>query len=259
MDRSSAAIEGVSKGFTGHGGTAFALALLVACVPIIGCASAPGQRASGEDAVETPVPAEGAMSRADVPVGETAGPQTERPPRSPVERREADREWSHAPSGMRFPVEVAGFQRDGMTTYHDSGDDMSVGYHRLDDATAMMATVYIYPTWRYGAQIDQQFEDAKAAVLRHRDGAELLADGPMRIFQRGEFRTGRRAHFLVRDPKGKRPLIVSHLFLFEHGPWFIKYRATFPAEQHEACDEALLEFMAALIWPDVQPGRLAQR
>ena len=169
-----------------------------------------------------------------------------------------DRDLSHAPSGMRFPIQVEGFQRDGMAKYDDQGDDVSVGYHRLDEQMAMMATVYIYPTHRYGG-MDSQFGEARDAVLRNRKGSELLAEGDMQIFQRGEYRNGRRAHFLVRDPKGDRPLVVSHLFLFEYGPWFIKYRATFPADQHEACDEALLKFMSALPWPDIHPGRLARR
>ena len=169
-----------------------------------------------------------------------------------------DRDLSHAPSGMRFPMLVEGFQRDGMARYDDQGDDVSVGYHRLDEQMAMMATVYIYPTHRYGG-MDSQFGEARDAVLRNRKGSELLAEGDMQIFQRGEYRNGRRAHFLVRSPEGDRPLVVSHLFLFEYGPWFIKYRATFPADQHEVCDEALLKFMSALPWPDVHPGRLARR
>lgn len=166
---------------------------------------------------------------------------------------------AHAASGMRFPLEVEGFQRDGMSRYDQSGDDVSVGYHRLDAQMALTATVYIYPSIRYGGDLDRQFDEARDAVLRNRKGAELIGQGEMRLFQRGTYHNGRRAHFLVKDPTGERPLVVSHLFMFMHGPWFIKYRATFPADQHEACDEALLRFMAALPWPDVTPGVLARR
>ncbi|HRE92277.1 MAG TPA: hypothetical protein PK095_24390, partial [Myxococcota bacterium] len=129
----------------------------------------------------------------------------------------------------------------------------------LDAQMVLTATVYIYPTVRYGGDLDRQFGEARDAVLRNRKGAELIGQGEMRLFQRGAYHNGRRAHFLVKDPTGERPLVVSHLFLFMHGPWFIKYRATFPADQHEACDDALLRFMAALPWPDLAPGVLARR
>lgn len=166
---------------------------------------------------------------------------------------------SHQASGMRFPLEVAGLQRDGMSRYDKRGDDVSVGYHRLDATMALTATVYIFPSDRYGGDLDVQFSEARDAVTRNRQGAELLAQGDMQLFQRGEYKTGRRAHFLVKDPSGQRPVVVSHLFVFQHGPWFIKYRATFPADQHEVCDDVLLRFMAALPWPDVANGVLAQR
>lgn len=170
-----------------------------------------------------------------------------------------DADLSHMASGMRFPIEVAGLLRVGMSRYDKRGDDVSVGYHHLDNTMALTATVYIFPADRYGGDIDVQFSEARDAVLRNRQGAELLAQGDMQLFQRGEYKTGRRAHFSVKDPSGQRPMMVSHLFLFRHGPWFIKYRATFPAEQHDVCDDALLRFMAALPWPEVAPGVLAER
>lgn len=190
----------------------------------------------------------------EIPGGSThAGSTAEDPP------SQLTPDLAHAASGMRFPVEVEGFQRDGMSRYDQRGDDVSVGYHRLDAQMALTATVYIYPTVHYGGDLDRQFGEARDAVLRNRKGAELIGQGEMRLFQRGTYHNGRRAHFLVKDPTGERPLVVSHLFMFMHGPWFIKYRATFPAEQHEACDDALLRFMAALPWPDVAPGVLAGR
>ncbi len=221
------------------------VATLVVPVAMVGCATVDSSVPAAGERVELAVPSEPSGTSTG---GGEDGDAHERP----------DRDLSHAPSGMRFPIQVEGFQRDGMAKYDDQGDDVSVGYHRLDEQMAMMATVYIYPTHRYGG-MDSQFGEARDAVLRNRKGSELLAEGDMQIFQRGEYRTGRRAHFLVRDPKGDRPLVVSHLFLFEYGPWFIKYRATFPADQHEACDEALLKFMSALPWPDIHPGRLAGR
>lgn len=172
---------------------------------------------------------------------------------------ELSHDLDHPASGMRFPIEVEGFQRDGMSRYDQRGDDVSVGYHRLDEQMALTATVYIFPSDRYGGDIDVQFAEARDAVLRNRRGAELIGQGDMKILQLGEYRTGRRAHFLVKDPTGERPLAVSHLFLFVHGSWFIKYRATFPAHQHEQCDDALLRFMAALPWPEVARGVLAAR
>lgn len=183
-------------------------------------------------------------------------------PASPVVQESADEHvdpYLHVPSGMRFPPEVAGFSRDGMARYDERGADVSVGYHRADTLVAVTTTVYIYPKRAGTEDLDQHFAAAQAAVLQNRRGAELIAAGDMQLFQRGSVHEGRRAHFLIRDPGGEKPLAVSHLFLFEHGPWFIKYRATFPAQQHEVADEVLLRFMGALDWPEVTPSVLAAR
>lgn len=200
-----------------------------------------------------------ALPPSATPTSPDEAPAASKPTEAEPESTQPNRDLAHPASGMRFPLEVEGFQRDGMSRYDQSGDDVSVGYHRLDAQMALTATVYIYPSERYGGDLDRQFGEARDAVLRNRRGAELIGQGEMRIFQRGAYQNGRRAHFLVNDPTGQRPLVVSHLFLFMHGPWFIKYRATFPADQHEACDDALLRFMAALPWPELAPGVLARR
>ncbi|MFO0749021.1 MAG: hypothetical protein U1F43_25650 [Myxococcota bacterium] len=160
----------------------------------------------------------------------------------------------HAPSGMLFPARLAGLERDAVGTFDGLAEDLSVGYHRIDAAVAMTATVYVYPS---SGSLHDDFVAAEAAVLQQRPGATLLAEGRISLEEGGKSHEGWRAHYLVRDPSGKTPPQISHLFLFQHGPWRLKYRATFFARQHAEADQALLRFMRALPWPELDLGQVA--
>lgn len=173
---------------------------------------------------------------------------------------------THPPSGMAFPSKIEGFSREGDTPQDGLG--MTVTYQRVDPRVVLIANVSIYPQGGHGAsghvsmsaagnigQTEPEFDALKRSVLALGAEVSLIGEGAMKLVQRGAIRTGRRAHFIVADPTGKVPVMVSHVFLFAHGPWFISYRATFPAALHEACDEALLALMGALAWPEA--GRLA--
>lgn len=162
----------------------------------------------------------------------------------------------HAPSGMIFPARLAGLERDQAEVYDPRGDDLSVGYHRIDDHVALSATIYVYPA---DSTLERDFAAAEAAVVEQRPGATLIAEGALSIEQGGRWHEGRRAHFLVRDESGKTPTQISHLFLFQHGPWRIKYRATVIARQHAEADLALIRFMRELEWPELDLGDVARR
>ena len=166
--------------------------------------------------------------------------------------------YTHAASGMQFPAELAGFERDRVDHFDASQDDITVAYHRVGADVALMTAVYVYPVARFEGGLERHYEESKAAVLDVPAGGELIAEGTMRFEQDGVPHPGLRAHFLLRDPAGALPARISHLFLFQHGRWFIKYRAMFVAAQHEASDRALAEFMRALVWPDGGPTLVAQ-
>jgi len=162
--------------------------------------------------------------------------------------------FRHPASGMEFPAALGTLERDVIRTYDATGDDVSVGYHRTDHDVTLVITVYIYPRRR---PLDDEFAGAKAAIEARSAGATLITQGLMQLEQGGSIHTGRRAHYLIRDPSGQSQTQISHLFLFDQGPWHVKYRVTFIAEQHELADELVLQFMRQLAWPEVATAPLA--
>jgi len=158
---------------------------------------------------------------------------------------------------MVFPATLAGFTRDDRESRDPRGEATAVNYKRLGDEVPVMVTVYIYPQSLSGNDLDRHFLAAKTAVLRNGRGTELLAEGPMELEQDGEIQAGRRAHFIISNESEPYPPQITHLFLFKHGPWFIKYRTIFLAFQHDKADVANLDFLRALRWPSADRGRLA--
>lgn len=161
----------------------------------------------------------------------------------------------HAPSGMLFPARLAGLARDAAASVDPRGDDVAVGYHRIDDMLVLAATVYVYPAQ---GSLERDFAAAEAAVLEQRPGAILVAEGSVALRQDGRWHDGRRAHFLVRDPTGRQPAQVTHVFLFQHGPWRLKYRATFLAGQQVLADRAIVRLLRELPWPELDLGQVAR-
>lgn len=160
--------------------------------------------------------------------------------------------YRHPASGMEFPSELETLVRDNVRTYDDSGADVSVSYRRGDADVALAVTVYIYPRRE---PLAVEFELAKAAIARMSPGSELITEGGMGLEKRGSVHQGHRAHFIIRE--GDVPTRISHLFIFDHGPWRVKYRAGFLAHQHELADAIVVRFIRALPWPEVANDPLA--
>jgi len=164
--------------------------------------------------------------------------------------------WYHGPTRMRFPETVAGFSRDADDEPDPGSDEVAVSYQRFDEEMAVLVTVHVYPRASRGS-LEDNFRAATLAVLTQIEGAELIGQGAMALPQEGVVHEGRRAHFFVSNAEDPIPPQITHLFLFSHGPYFIKYRTIFLAFQHEAADRANLAFMEALPWPNAAKGRLA--
>jgi hypothetical protein len=226
----------------------------VALLAVAGCGSV--QQAM--PASDAPVPEEApAASRAPrrAPTAERVPAAPERPATGAPDTSPAP--WVHAPTGMVFPQAIAGFERDDDDVPEPGADQIAVSYKRFDEKVAIMVTVYLYPQSLFGGSLDENFRAATVAVLDRERGVRLIGEGRMALEQAGRVQEGRRAHFFVDDDAEKLPPQITHLFMFAHGPWFIKYRTIFLAFQHEEADRANLELMRALRWPEADRGRLA--
>lgn len=169
----------------------------------------------------------------------------------------ASRPWVHAPTGMVFPASIAGFERDDGDVPEPGADQIAVSYKRFDEKVAIMVTVHLYPRSLFGGSLEDNFRAATVAVLDRERGVRLIGEGRMALEQAGDVQEGRRAHFFVDDDTEQLPAQITHLFMFAHGPWFIKYRTIFLAFQHKEADRANLDLMRALRWPEADRGRIA--
>lgn len=98
--------------------------------------------------------------------------------------------------------------------------------------------------------LEGQFESAKAAVLAHKSGAQLISEGAVQMSLGGQQRIGRHATFTyVGEFASQRQPVRSELYLFTHGRWFIKYRVTYPVGQQTVAEPASRAFINELGWP----------
>jgi hypothetical protein len=127
---------------------------------------------------------------------------------------------------------------------------MSVGYN---DGQSVAMTVYVYPVPQGGpdGSLDGHFQTCKGEVLSHHRGAEVLSESRVTVTPGGQKQNGWRAAFTYTQRFAQQQQAVqSDLYLFADGPWFIKYRATYPASQKATAEPVIKTFIDELRWPE---------
>lgn len=167
----------------------------------------------------------------------------------------------HAPSGIRFPAALAGFQRGEQKTYDDAGENQSFAYNRANMFERVLLTVYVYPAPSMVSigspddvvqsarrdQLNREFESATALLQRNNSGAVLLSDHEGELPFCGEDLYGRAARY--RTPNGwDQPglNLISRIDLCRNGRWWIKLRATYPEFSASAAEDRIAEWYADL-------------
>jgi hypothetical protein len=150
---------------------------------------------------------------------------------------------------MEFPETVGAFARVGIDKYDRAGNDISVGYNNGSELVA--ATVYVYPAsdaTPKGAQpSESHFNAVKAEIEKaHPSAASLVDDDRVTLASA----VGRKATYRFEEAfAGAKRSLVSDVYLFGSGNWFISYRFTYPeaAAAHAATE--ITDFMDSLKWP----------
>jgi hypothetical protein len=152
----------------------------------------------------------------------------------------------HAPSGMTFPEEVAGFARSAVTRYDEEGRNVSVGYDLVRPDSVVSATVYVYPSpacSSFGGDPDAvramkatlaegEYAACREEVRSAHAGARVTAEGAVRREHGGATLEGRRAAFEYEGNLGGwRVPCTSELLVFCYvdDAWTVKYRITRPS------------------------------
>jgi len=165
--------------------------------------------------------------------------------------------YIHDPSGMQFPTEVAGFKRLKVLQYDRTGSNVSAGY-ALDYFGFKIAevTVYIYPVetdlTSGPVSLEKHYDELRALLFNIYTDARNLEDGEIKIGQPFGPQRGLMFKFTHRPPEPfDSKLCYAKLYLFKHGPWFIKYRVTNPVKDDVKADIEFGKFLQMLTWPQL--------
>ena len=160
----------------------------------------------------------------------------------------------HEPTGWVFPETVGPFKDREITRYDKTGANVSAGYGISTPDAQIAVTVYIYPGVRRGAIPDalaaKHFEQIKGDVTRVHPDATLDSESKTELTQAAKPRDGRKAVFRFdANFAGKEQAVRSEVYLFTLGPWFVKYRVSYPAAQADEAAKRIETFMNDLAWP----------
>lgn len=165
--------------------------------------------------------------------------------------------YIHAPSGMEFPTQVAGFKRVRIISYERDSSNISAEY-ALESFGFKIAQliVYIYPIETDPVSgpitLEKHFDEVRALLFNIYADARDLEDGQIKIGQSFGPQTGLMFRFVHRPPDlFKSKLCYAKLCLFKHGPWFIKYRLTNPVKDDVDVEIKFGQFMQLLAWPEL--------
>ncbi len=172
--------------------------------------------------------------------------------------------YTHSGSKMVFPVYAGLLQRVRITQYAPAEQDVGVGYNLADAGAPVAATVYVYPAPRLTAigsspamveeartrLFREHWEGTKSGILRVHPDATTVSDEEFVLTTAGQARMGRKATFALAYTFGEhRQDSLSELYLFQKGPWLIKYRITFPKTIQDEVRPVITDFFKALAWP----------
>jgi hypothetical protein len=179
----------------------------------------------------------------------------------------ADGTYTHAPSGMTFPMQVGDFQRVSLLRYDTEGLDMSAGYNLAAPTTSIVGTVYIYPApplTSIGSPASvvssarvtlckNEFDGRKQEIARYHPRAALLDEKDVSLPLNGAPFPGKMAAFEFDETyQGTRQTLRSELYVFccVGNKWAFEYRFTAPKSivAQDMIHDTITDFMTKLPW-----------
>lgn len=163
----------------------------------------------------------------------------------------------HEASQMVFPKKVGNFESFRVTVYDEGKTNISVEY-LLESMgfSSALAEVYIYPVPVFSVSgkmtLGQHYIDQRDLLMSIFPSAYDLEEGKIKIGRHWGTEEGLMLKF-KREPTKifPRSKCCEKLYLFEHGPWFIKYRLTNPTGSERKVKKDLDTFLQLLNWPEL--------
>ena len=170
----------------------------------------------------------------------------------------AEGDYAHGPTGLAFPERVGPFERVSISAYDAPRTGIEVGYDYRSFDALVAFTVYVREPLRSDsgelASLEQQFGLEKAVITADHPGAEESWSRETAAATDGIALPGQAAQFEYdeRFNLSKQP-VLSRLYLFDRGGWFVKYRATYARDQAGEAESVLEELLAVAPWSKGTP------
>ncbi|MCD4780819.1 MAG: hypothetical protein K8S27_09780 [Candidatus Omnitrophica bacterium] len=166
-------------------------------------------------------------------------------------------EFTHGHSNLRFPEQIGKFVRGRINQYDPDGKDISVTYNIHHPQSAVIATIYIHPAPMLSSTAPPQdvaqrahvtiFEQYVASVkketLHAHPDAELLKQGQKTLQIRKAIITGVCVKYRLKTLAGQAIDTFLEMYVFQFGPWIIKYSITYPQENQDLANQEITPFI----------------
>lgn len=172
-------------------------------------------------------------------LGAARTPAERRPPEDAVFVAEDGGVLVHRGSGLRFPLEVAGFRRSDAVAFAGNGDYVGLEYVRTVSVDGEL-TLRIAAVSLPGLSAYEHYVITRPLTLQSLDDARPIAEGPFRSVENSEAYRG------VFTGRVNGVPWTRGLWTFEHGEWDLRVRADFPRIDQIEADKAVAEFVTAL-------------
>ena len=107
-------------------------------------------------------------------------------------------------------------------------------------------------TQRKPISLDEHYDQTRALLFNIYHDARELEEGEIKIGQPFGPQQGKVCSFIHNPPESfKSQACYSRLYLFQHGPWFIKYRLTNLPKEDGKTQKEFGQFMHLLHWPEL--------
>lgn len=148
-------------------------------------------------------------------------------------------------SGVQFPERIGFFQIAQLAQYDHKGRDVSVGYQA---GVLIAGTVYVYP--RKGKSVQEEVAFRAAEIRRLHPGSKQISTGYVRVTPKNI--KAERAKFLF-PPKAQEEWLESDLIVAQRGPFFVKYRFTYPLSHSTRAHAEVEQFCRTWDWTVGKP------
>ena len=161
--------------------------------------------------------------------------------------------YLHVVSQLEFPEAIGPFDRTVVRRWDPGAFNVSAHY-RLANPHRAIATVYHYPATADGSaptneEVAQHFRSVQQEMMLETPSLYLLEEAPYQATINGVALRGFKAVYQAARAFRFDEPVDSTAYLFVIGPWFLKFRVTYPRRFAAEMEPLEKQFISSFRWP----------